>query len=293
MTTLRLTKHHGFGNDFLVAFDGAPEHMSDWASVARAVCHRRTGIGADGLLVASAGPGSIGARTDVAVVMTLYNADGSVAEMSGNGVRCLVQALVMEHRLEPGDVRVATDAGARVVTWHPSDDGATIIAAVDMGAVVTIAEPDGWAVIGAHHDRPVAHLSVGNPHTVVGVDEVESVDLERLGRQVDSVNLEIIEAGPEPNAVTMRVHERGVGITEACGTGAVASAWAARLWGFVPATGDVVVHMAGGSAVLLLDRPEVGHVTLTGPATYIGRVEVELPTGSAHGARSDHTTPDE
>ena len=92
------------------------------------------------------------------------------------------------------------------------------------------------------------------------------------------INLEIIEPGPEPNAVTMRVHERGAGITEACGTGAVAAAWAAAEWGLVSAgLQELVVHMDGGSARVALHRPVVGRVTLTGPATYVARIEIPIP----------------
>ena len=108
-------------------------------------------------------------------------------------------------------------------------------------------EPAGWAAIGAHPDRPVAHLGLGNPHTVVGVDDVTAVDLLALGRQVPDINLEIVEPGPEPDAITMRVHERGAGITQACGTGAAAAAWAAERWGLVNAgLTELVVHMDGG-----------------------------------------------
>ena len=126
-----------------------------------------------------------------------------------------------------------------------------------MGAVEPIDEPIGWDELGCHPDRPVAHLSVGNPHSVVGVDEVGAVDLVHLGSLVPHINLEIVEPGPEPNAITMRVHERGAGITEACGTGAVASAFAALQWGLVPASlPEIVVHMDGGSARVAVDRDD-------------------------------------
>jgi diaminopimelate epimerase len=123
----------------------------------------------------------------------------------------------------------------------------------------------------------VAHLSLGNPHTVVAVEDVRAVDLESIGLQVADVNLEIIEPGPDPNALTMRVHERGAGITEACGTGACAAAWAAASWGLVPGrTGEITVHMDGGDARVRLDDPAPGRVTLIGPATFVGSIEVEL-----------------
>ena len=91
------------------------------------------------------------------------------------------------------------------------------------------------------------------------------------------MNLEIVEPGPEPDAVTMRVHERGAGITEACGTGACAAAWAADRWGLAqPSGGEITVHMDGGDARVRLDEPAPGRVTLIGPATFVGSIEVEL-----------------
>jgi diaminopimelate epimerase len=111
---------------------------------------------------------------------------------------------------------------------------------------------------------------------VVAVDDVHAVDLARLGALVPHVNLEIVEPGPEPHGITMRVHERGAGITEACGTGACASAWASRLWGLVPATAvEIVVHMDGGDATVRLHDPSPNRVTLVGPAQYVASVQVE------------------
>ena len=262
MTTL--TKHHGLGNDFLVAFHPG---IDDLAAFARWVCHRATGVGADGLLVGESEPGH-SAR------MVLYNADGSRAEMSGNGIRCFAQALAARRGdLDPQTI--LTDAGPRHVELQLTEDPRTIFATVDLGEVSELPEPAGWAAVGAHPDRPVAHLGLGNPHTVVGVDDVQAVDLLALGAQVPHVNLEIIEPGPERDAITMRVHERGAGITRACGTGAAAAAWAAARWGLVEARAtELVVHMDGGSAKVALHQPGTGRVTLTGPATFVATIEV-------------------
>jgi diaminopimelate epimerase len=267
--TLQLTKHHALGNDFLVVFHPGGDE-DQLPALARRVCDRRRGVGADGLLVGESADG-YSAR------MVLYNADGSRAEMSGNGIRCFAQALAAR-RGDLAPQRILTDAGERVVTLAPSEDPATIEATVEMGVVDPLDAPHGWDDIGAHPDRPVAHVSLGNPHSVVGVDDVSVVDLASLGALVPHVNLEIVEPGPEPNAITMRVHERGAGITEACGTGACAAAWAAVAWGLVPAsTAEILVHMDGGSARVALDRPVPGAVTLTGPATRIATIEIEIP----------------
>jgi diaminopimelate epimerase len=144
-----------------------------------------------------------------------------------------------------------------------------------MGPVSDVPEPENWAALECDPMRPVRHVSLGNPHSVVGVEDVSMVDLKRLGELVPQVNLEIVEPGPGVNAITMRVHERGAGITRACGTGACAAAEAALAWGIVPSSvDDVVVHMDGGIARVRItsDRWAV----LTGPATWVGTVTVDV-----------------
>ncbi|MCB1000321.1 MAG: diaminopimelate epimerase [Acidimicrobiales bacterium] len=284
MTTLQLTKHHGLGNDFLVVFH-PPVPPARLPALAVALCDRRTGIGADGLLVAESEPG-------YAARMWLYNADGSRAEMSGNGIRCFAQALALRRGDLDGQT-ILTDAGDRHVRLVATDRADTIEASVDMGEIRAGSEPEGWAGIGAHPDRPVLHLDTGNPHTVVGVDEVAVVDLQALGAHVPGTNLEIVEPGDEPHVIRMRVHERGAGITQACGTGACASAYAARAWGLVPAaTTEIVVQMDGGRAKVRLDDPAPGRATLVGPSVLIGRIEVEiddhLGSAPANGVDTTH-----
>lgn len=264
-----LTKLHGLENDFLVYDLAQGEPDLAWPDLARRWCSRSTGIGADGLLLLK-----IGDRYDL--TMRLYNADGSHAEMSGNGIRCLVQAA---HRALDGAMgttySVRTDSGLREVTVVSAWDGDTIQLSVDMGEVADIAEPSNWAALECDPMRPVRHLSLGNPHSVVGVDDVGMVDLQRLGSLVPHVNLEVVEAGPGVNAITMRVHERGAGITRACGTGACAAAAAAKAWGMVPETvEEVVVHMDGGVARVHL--ADDGHATLIGPSTLIADVTVHV-----------------
>jgi diaminopimelate epimerase len=266
MADLELTKHHGLGNDFLVAFH---PHVDDLPALARRLCDRRRGIGADGLLIGESEPG-------YAARMMLFNSDGSHAEMSGNGIRCFAQALARRR----GDLApqcILTDAGDRLVTLYATDDADVIEAAVDMGPVESIDAPGNWHRIGTDPLRPVSHLSVGNPHAVVGVEDVAVVDLLTLGEIVPEINLELVELGPEPHAITMRVHERGAGITEACGTGACASAWAALSWGLVdPALREITVHMDGGDAKVRVHDPKNGHVTLVGPAVFIASITVHM-----------------
>ncbi|MCB0971691.1 MAG: hypothetical protein KDA97_09295, partial [Acidimicrobiales bacterium] len=134
--TFRLTKHHGLGNDFLVHLtdDGAAAaDRQAWIERARRWCDRRRGIGADGLIVGLHGP----AAGDADLAMLLVNADGSVAEMSGNGIRCLAQAEAMRRNQERGTLAIATDGGPRTVEWAatatPARHQGTIEASVDMG----------------------------------------------------------------------------------------------------------------------------------------------------------------
>jgi diaminopimelate epimerase len=144
-----------------------------------------------------------------------------------------------------------------------------------MGEITDVAAPSNWAQLECDPMRPVSHVSVGNPHSVVAVEEVSFVDVQRLGELVPDVNLEIVEPGPGVNAITMKVHERGAGITRACGTGACAAADAALRWGLVPASVDeVVVHMDGGTAFVTID--ENRHATLIGPTTFIASVAVHV-----------------
>ena len=275
---MRVSKFDAWGNDFLVLdvaqlrSAGVDEVAVAWPEVSRAWCNRASGVGADGLLL-------LERIDDVNARMRLYNSDGSTAEMSGNGARCFAHALFRSDAARGERVyRLHTDAGIREVTVGEQDSN-SVVATVDMGEVSTIDAPANWAAIGAHPDRPVVHVSVGNPHTVVGVDDVDSVDIGQLGRQVPQVNLEIIAPGPGRNAITMRVHERGAGITQACGTGACASAWAALRWGLVSSTTErveVTVHMLGGDAVVTLNAPEAGRVALTGPAQYVDSYDASL-----------------
>ena len=266
MADLELTKHHGLGNDFLVTFH---PHVDDLPALARRLCDRRRGLGADGLLVGESEPG-------YAARMILFNSDGSRAEMSGNGIRCFAQALA-RRRGDFAPQCILTDGGDRLVTLYETDDPDVIEAAVDMGPIESIDEPENWHRVGTDPLRPVSHLSVGNPHAVVGVEDVAIVDLLTLGEIVPDINLELVEPGPEPHAITMRVHERGAGITEACGTGACASAWAALSWGLVdPALREITVHMDGGDAKVRVHDPKNGHVTLVGPAVFVASITVHL-----------------
>ncbi len=250
---LTLTKHEGWGNDFLVLADEAGAHDIT-AELAMAVCDRRFGIGADGLLHLTRVGDDLG--------MALRNADGSPAEMSGNGLRCLVQAALMRGWVTRPEVRVHTAAGLRLAIVEPNEDTAAVTheIRVDMGPVT---------ITGTDEDDML--LDVGNPHRVRRVPDPDLYDLDAAAAAHKDVNLEVIAKGPGSDLVKMRVHERGAGETLACGTGACAVAIAASHWGLV-AGSLVTVRQPGGDASV--DIADADHVQLAGPVTYIGRIEI-------------------
>lgn len=256
---MRASKHSALGNDFIVVDSADAPDGVDWPALAVRWCG--DGPGADGLI-------AFRRTSEHSMAMVLHNRDGSRAEMSGNGIRCLVQAASARWgHSGPRIYEVSTDAGLRTVAIDEAGSVETV-ASVGMGEVRPLPEPAGWAALQCDPARPVLHLSLGNPHSVVGVEDVRGVPLARLGGLVPHVNLEVVEQGPGTSEVTMRVHERGAGITAACGTGACASAWAARAWGLV-AGGTVTVRMDGGDVQVRLDDPSPGSVTLVGPTRLV------------------------
>lgn len=263
---MRLTKHQGLGNDFLVLLDVNGVHAVT-PDLARAVCDRHRGVGADGLLHVTSGVG------DADVTMVLYNADGSRAEMSGNGVRCLGQAVLQAGVVDGPRIRVATDAGVRSLEILATDHPATHVVTVDMGPVDDQGDTAEWLGQGV---VAAAWASMGNPHLVLYAPDA-SPDVVELGRAVNDrtpggANVEVIAIGDTSDELMLEVFERGVGPTLACGTGACAAAAVAHRWGLVGS--DVRVHMPGGTAhVTLTERT----ILLGGPTSSIGLVEYPWP----------------
>jgi len=266
---MHLTKHHGLGNDFLVLVDLAGTRPVGPA-LARALCDRHRGIGADGLLRVTRGSFSPGAVCDV--TMELYNADGGRAKMSGNGISCLAQAVVMTGVTIGPTVRVGTDAGLRSVTLAPAGERGVHYATVDMGPAKVGDEETEWL------DENVLHavrVDVGNPHLVLHVPDLDAVDLVARGAQINElvpggINVEAITPGPEPGAITMRVYERGVGITEACGTGACAVAAAAVAWELAGA--ETRIHQPGGDTGIVVGDT----IEMTVPVVHIATIDVAV-----------------
>lgn len=271
-SSMRLSKHHGLGNDFLVLVHrGATPD----AGLARAVCDRHRGIGADGLLYLS--PLAGGEADEAEVAMVLLNADGSRAEMSGNGIGCLAHAAVLGGLATGPVVQVRTDAGPRSVDLHDTTTPRTVLATIGMGAATAGDDDPAWAVDGVV--RAVG-VDVGNPHLVLLLaDPARITDrawLTEVGEKANAatpggVNVEVITPGPD-GALVMDVYERGVGLTDACGTGAVAAAVAAHRWGL--AGDDVTVTMLGGPVRVGLGD---GEPQLTTTISYVGDIEFAWP----------------
>jgi len=273
---MRLSKLHGLGNDFLVLLDDGSAGPVGVERV-RALCERRTGVGADGLIRSEQTGAGI-------VTFELHNRDGSQAEMSGNGARCLGLAAARagwwEDRTQTLVLR--TSVGDRPLDWQGGDLQEAWLR-VAMGKVTPLGDPSRMG----EELRPSGPgpswnrwtVSVGNPHAVMlidgplpSADELEAtLDSIRPGATGD-VNLEFVARGPEAGALTMAVRERGAGWTQSCGTGSVAAAWAANQHGWVGRL--VTVHNPGGA--VQVDLSDAG-ATLGGPATFVAAVEVADP----------------
>lgn len=265
---MHFTKHHGLGNDFLVALEANNGPLPNNPALARTLCDRHGGIGADGLIWGASTP-----EADVA--FRLHNADGTEAEISGNGLRCLVQAWLRSTGRTSGEVKVATPGGVRNAVASTTTDLETLMVSAEMGLVT--AGPDLPAVIGDLGFDRATSASVGNPHIVLLgpgslAQDLASIDLVEVGRRVESavpggVNVHLIERSGD-DRLTLRPWERGVGITLACGSGATVAAWAARSWGLVGDT--VVVEMPGGEVTVELGADSA---SLVGPTTFVADVE--------------------
>ena len=273
--TITLAKYEGLGNDFLVLVDMEGSQPIG-ADLARAACDRHLGFGADGLVRGGPGPGGSGDQ----LTFELRNADGTEAEMSGNGLRCLVHAAIDGGavRAAPGDsLSVLTPAGRRRVHVRAFEDG-WMWASTEMGRP-SVAGPQERCNVG--HGQLL--VDVGNPHLVVLGPSPETLELavlgpalsQEVGAATGGVNVEFVALGPGRDELTMRVWERGVGETLACGTGSVAAAAALHHWGRVGP--KVTVNQPGGAAEVEL-RPD-GVALLTGPSRRVGLCSWDAPRG--------------
>jgi len=265
----RFFKYEGLGNDFVVVDEreAAQREPALPLSARRAICALHTGVGADGVLTVlpSRIPGAV-AR------MHITNADGSVPEMCGNGLRCVSLFLVDAGVVVRGQVHVVdTDAGPREVTVL--DDGVRIEMGPPAFDVPRQFPPMRRAPLDVDGQRPLATaVSMGNPHLVLAMEPDVAVatrigpGLERDPRFPERINVELA-AQRGPRAIDVVVWERGVGITRACGAGACAVAAAFVDAGLAPLDEEIEVRLPGGP--LLVRVPRQGSIVMKGPARLV------------------------
>ncbi len=271
---MRFYKYHGTGNDFVVldGFSGTPSPTPEQV---RAWCRRHTGIGADGVIYACPPAAGGDAR------MRIFNADGSEAEMCGNGIRCLAKFLYERVGLAKSEMIIETAAGFKVLRLSVVG-GEVLEVEVDMG-LPELASPDlpapdhpsspGVVSIDTRESGRVRAfcVSMGNPHCVIEVKNASAAPVATLGPEIEMhplfprrTNVEFMETR-DGDEIAVRVWERGVGETQACGTGACAAAVAAVCIGKrgLP----LRVALPGGALVVSAD--ENGHLLMRGPAVEV------------------------
>lgn len=270
---IKFTKMHGIGNDY-VYIDCINQNIENESKLAQFVSDRHFGVGSDGLILIC--------KSDVAdFKMRMFNADGSEAEMCGNGIRCVSKFVYDKGFTQKETITIETLAGIKTLKLI-TKDGKVEKVRVDMGK--PILEAKDIPVIS--EEKPVKNLeigvedkkfkftcvSMGNPHAVTFIENVAEVDLEKYGKPIETnekfpkkTNVEFIEIVDRKH-IKMRVWERGSGETLACGTGACASAVATILNGY--ADRNIEVELLGGNLEIEWNR-EDNHVYMTGPATTV------------------------
>lgn len=268
------TKMHGLGNDYIYV-NNIAEHIREPQKLAVRLSDRHFGVGADGLIL-------IQSSQKADYKMTVYNADGSRAEMCGNGIRCVAKYIYDQGMTKKKELSVETQAGIRRL-WIETDETDRVLRVkVDMG--YPILQADKIPVISEHTrviQEPITirHMeyrmtgvSMGNPHAVVWVPDIRRVDLAQIGPEFEyhgrfpkRVNVEFAQVTDREH-VTVRVWERGAGETLACGTGACATVVAGVLNDLTERR--VTIKLKGGELSVLWDESD-GKVYMTGPAVTV------------------------
>ena len=270
---MKFTKLHGCGNDY-VYVNLFEETIENPAELSIEISDRHFGIGSDGLI-------TIGPSEVADFRMRIYNADGSEAEMCGNGIRCVAK-YVYDHKLtDKTEITVESGAGIKTLKLFV-EDGKVAQVRVDMGEPILTPDlipvvADGEKVIDEEIEVcgkiwKMTCVSMGNPHAVVFVDDVDNFELEKYGPHFENhprfpkrTNTEFVKVISR-NEASMRVGERGSAETWACGTGTCATAMACILNGLTD--NKVLVHLRGGDLTIEYDE-ETNHVFMTGPATEV------------------------
>ncbi len=278
---MKFSKMHGIGNDY-VYVNCFKETVENPEAVSIFVSDRRFGIGSDGLIL-------IMPSDKADFRMRIFNADGSEAMMCGNGTRCVGKYVYDHGMTDKTDITLETNSGIKYLKLFVKD-GKVDSVTVDMGKAILkprdipvdsdldlfVAQP----VEVAGKEYKITAVSMGNPHAIVYVDDVDSLDLEKIGSDFENhklfpnrVNTEFIKV-IDDKTLQMRVWERGSGETFACGTGACASVVSSVLNNYCKYDEEVLVHLRGGD--LRITYRKDGTVMMTGPATQVFDGEIDI-----------------
>ncbi|NLM38278.1 MAG: diaminopimelate epimerase [Firmicutes bacterium] len=285
---MEFVKMHGLGNDFIIVQEGQADLPAEkYAEAARRFCAPHWGIGADGLVL-------VGPDPEFDLRMRIFNADGSEAEMCGNAIRCVAKYAWEAGLCRKQGLRIGTLGGPREATLLTAGGRVTGVR-VEMGrpvlaaAAIPVRAPESPVVGGklavAEREFTFTAVSMGNPHCVIEVDEAATFPVRQWGPLIEAhplfpakTNVEFVTV-VDAHRVIMRVWERGVGETLACGTGACATVVACALMGL---TGRrVTVQLAGGDLLIEWSASD-DHVYMTGGATLVftGRVDLNWQPGT-------------
>lgn len=285
---IAFTKMQGAGNDFIV-IDATRVPLELSAAQGRLLADRRFGIGADQILLVQASD-----RDDVDFIYRIFNADGQEVEQCGNGARCFARFVTDKGLTTKTSIRVATRSGVIAPTVHA--DGTVT---VDMGPPQLTCDAVGFDASGLAHRREhgadlweltppqsascwISVVSMGNPHAVQWVENVESYPVASVGPWLEShprfahrVNAGFVQQ-IDPQTIRLRVYERGSGETLACGTGACAAVVSGILRGRLVEGVPITVHTRGGVLKIQWSGRDDGHVMMTGPAEPVFDGVIEL-----------------
>lgn len=278
--TVKFTKMHGAGNDYIYV-DTLLYSIPDPSAAAIKWSAPHTGIGSDGLVLI--GKPSITSGADFS--MRIFNADGSEAMMCGNASRCIGKYLHERKLTDKTEIKLETLSGVKTLRLHLAAGGTVESVTVDMlEPCLHVPEQYDESCLGelsaSFRKFRGTFVSMGNPHFVTFVDDIDTIDIARYGSEMEHdaafpqrCNIEFAQVMPD-GTIRTRVWERGSGITMACGTGACATAVAAQITG--RAQNKSTIKMDGGTLLIEWNADD-GHVYMTGPAEFVFDGEIALP----------------
>ncbi len=283
MTKLKFTKMHGLGNDFMV-IDGINQKFNPRTAPIAAWAQRHTGVGFDQLLLIEAPR-----QAEADFRYRIFNADGSEVEQCGNGARCFARFVYDKGLTSKKQIVVETAGG--VIVPRLTDDG---LVTVDMGVPLLAPEQIPFTAIDEDDARSISHqlvignetvsvtcINMGNPHAVIVVKDIEQAPVHRLGAAIENhkqfpqrVNVGFMQI-VAPRRIRLRVFERGVGETQACGTGACAAVVAGISLGLLGDDEPVEVNLPGGQLLISWQQQPDAHVWMTGPTQSVFDGEID------------------